>query len=107
MRISTVRQNSKWTAVFCAAVAGLLFLSTAAQACPMCSQSIAEENLLPHAYMYSIIFMLSMPAMVFTGIGSFIFFQFRKASSTVPADASFGDFDASDDSGVGEPGVQV
>ncbi len=47
----------------------------------MCSQSIAEEDLLPHAYMYSIIFMLSMPAMVFTGVGGFIFFQIRKASA--------------------------
>ena len=67
------------------ATSGLLLFSAVAQACPMCSQSIAEENLLPHAYMYSIIFMLSMPAMVFTGIGSFIFFQYRKATAPPPA----------------------
>lgn len=41
---------------------------SAAQACPMCSQSIAEESHLPRAYMYSILFMLSMPAIVFSGI---------------------------------------
>ena len=44
----------------------------------MCSQSIAEENLLPHAYMYSIIFMLAMPATVFTGFGTAIFLKYRK-----------------------------
>ncbi len=44
----------------------------------MCSQSIAEEDSLPHAYMYSILFMLAMPAVVFTGIGSVIYMQCRK-----------------------------
>jgi hypothetical protein len=44
----------------------------------MCSQSIAEEDLLPHAYMYSIIFMLATPATVFTGIGTVIFLKVRK-----------------------------
>ena len=62
----------------CAAVCGLSLLAASAQACPMCSQSIAEENLLPHAYMYSIIFMLGMPATVFAGIGSAIFLKFRR-----------------------------
>ena len=43
----------------------------------MCSQSIAEEDLLPHAYMYSILFMLGMPATVFTGFGLVLFQKFR------------------------------
>lgn len=67
---------------------GVVSIAGIAQACPMCSQSIAEEDLLPHAYMYSIIFMLTMPAVVFTGIGGFIFFQIRKAQSALPADAT-------------------
>lgn len=62
----------------CVAVCLLSFSAAAVQACPMCSQSIAEENLLPHAYMYSIIFMLAMPATVFTGFGTMIFLKFRK-----------------------------
>jgi hypothetical protein len=66
--------------VFVLAVSLSLF-AAAVQACPMCSQSIAEENLLPHAYMYSIIFMLAMPATVFTGFGTMIFLKFRKFNS--------------------------
>ena len=50
----------------------------------MCSQSIAEEDLLPHAYMYSILFMLGMPAMVFGGIGTAIFLKYRKYAAQVP-----------------------
>jgi hypothetical protein len=60
------------------AVCGMSLFAAAAQACPMCSQSIAEESLLPHAYMYSIIFMLAMPATVFTGFGTAIFLKYRK-----------------------------
>src|SRR4029078_8393965 len=79
MRGGTTRFISGVCAVLC-----LLSLSAAAaQACPMCSQSIAEESLLPHAYMYSIIFMLSMPAMVFTGIGSFTFFPYRQTAAAL------------------------
>jgi hypothetical protein len=62
----------------CAATCGLSLFAAAAQACPMCSQSISEESLLPHAYMYSIIFMLAMPATVFTGFGTMIVLKFRK-----------------------------
>ena len=53
-------------------------MAATAHACPMCSQSIAEEDLLPHAYMYSILFMLGMPVVVFGGIGTAIFLKFRK-----------------------------
>jgi hypothetical protein len=65
-------------------------LSAAAHACPLCSQSIAEEDSLPHAYMYSILFMLAMPAVVFTGIGSVIYMQCRKSAAVddpLPADS--------------------
>lgn len=53
----------------------------------MCSQSIAEENLLPHAYMYSILFMLGMPALVFTGIGTAVYLKFRRHYAAVPVPA--------------------
>jgi hypothetical protein len=58
----------------------------------MCSQSIAEEDLLPHAYMYSILFMLGMPAMVFGGIGTAIYLKFRKHGATVPCGEPLGEF---------------
>ena len=71
--------------LFLSGLSGLVVLSaSAAHACPMCSQSIAEENLLPHAYMYSILFMLAMPAVVFVGVGSIIYFKFRKFYAAQP-----------------------
>ena len=75
----------KKLSLFCLAFCGLLIFAATAQACPMCSQSIAEEDLLPHAYMYSILFMLGMPAMVFGGIGTAIFLKYRKYAAQVPA----------------------
>jgi hypothetical protein len=74
----TMRRGIKLMSFVCAALCGMSLYAAAAQACPMCSQSIAEESLLPHAYMYSIIFMLAMPATVFTGFGTMIFLKFRK-----------------------------
>lgn len=53
------------------------FAGATAQACPMCNQSIANEDALPRAYMYSILFMLGMPATVFTGFGVFLHHKFR------------------------------
>lgn len=56
---------------------GLWFGAGIAEACPMCSQSIAGEDAIPRAYMYSILFMLGMPATVFTGFGIFVYRQVR------------------------------
>ncbi|MBS0261661.1 MAG: hypothetical protein JSS02_06850 [Planctomycetes bacterium] len=65
-------------AIFCAACLGLVWLAGTAEACPMCSQSIAEDDSLPRAFMYSILFMLGMPATVLCGIGSVIFVKYRR-----------------------------
>jgi len=81
MRHWTRRFFGKRLVVAGLALCSLSLLAATAHACPMCSQSIAEEDLLPHAYMYSILFMLTMPAMVFGGIGSVIYFKFRKFSA--------------------------
>jgi len=67
-----------------AALGGLMLLAGTAQACPMCSLSIAEEDMLPKAYMYSILFMLGMPATVFAGIGSVVFLKFRQFNADQP-----------------------
>jgi hypothetical protein len=88
MSVCYFRRAARFFSIAGLAIGGLSLFVAAAQACPMCSQSIAEENLLPHAYMYSIIFMLTMPAAVFAGIGSFIFFQFRKAAALPSSDAA-------------------
>ncbi len=40
-----------------------------AQACPMCKELNETDDRKPRAYMYSIAFMLAMPAMIFSGFG--------------------------------------
>ena len=42
---------------------------SAAVACPGCKTANETDDLRPRAYMYSILFMLGMPATVFTGFG--------------------------------------
>lgn len=74
----------KLFALSCAALAGLVLFAATAQACPMCNQSIAEDDLLPHAFMYSILFMLGMPATVLMGLGTMIYFKFRRFNALQP-----------------------
>ena len=83
-----MRRLAKKFAALALPVGTFLLLVATAQACPMCSQSIAEEDALPHAYMYSIIFMLSMPVVVFGGIGTAIWLQIRKAGALAPLSAA-------------------
>ena len=73
-----MRRGTRLFTVVGAVLLAFAFFASAAQACPMCSQSIAEEDLAPHAYMYSILFMLGMPATVFAGFGTMIYLKFRK-----------------------------
>lgn len=68
------------------AVLGLcLAAGSVAQACPMCAETVAADDNLPKAYMYSIIFMLTMPAMVFTGFGVAIYRAVKKHESATGA----------------------
>ena len=58
-----------------------------AQACPMCKyaneadQTGEHQNLRPNAYMYSILFMLSMPPTIFT-VFAVSFYRLSKQSET-------------------------
>ena len=61
-----------------AVLAIVLAAGTVAEACPMCAETVAADDNLPKAYMYSILFMLTMPALVFTGFGVAIFRAFKK-----------------------------
>ncbi len=40
-----------------------------AQACPNCKEGLKTDNKMPMAYQYSIVFMLAVPAMLFSGFG--------------------------------------
>lgn len=61
-----------------------------ARACPMCKAAITSDDRRPQAFMYSILFMLAMPATIFTGfsIGFYRLSRRRTADdSSVPDDA--------------------
>ncbi len=53
--------------------------SSEAQACPGCKNANETDTLRPRAYMYSILFMLGMPATVFTGFGIAFYRMSRRA----------------------------
>jgi hypothetical protein len=78
MMCRNLKVISRWCVVLC----GLSLFAATAQACPMCNQSIAEDNLLPKAFMYSILFMLGMPATVLGAIGTMIYLKFRQFYAT-------------------------
>ena len=68
-------------------------LSVPASACPMCKQAneaeqTEEENVRPKAYMYSILFMLAMPATIATGFGIGLYRLSRRgvADAETPVD---------------------
>ncbi|MEY2726373.1 MAG: hypothetical protein RLZZ458_2240 [Planctomycetota bacterium] len=54
--------------------------ATPAVACPGCKTANETESLRPRAYMLSILFMLGMPATVFTGFGV-AFYRMSKRSA--------------------------
>jgi hypothetical protein len=70
------------------AAAGLFpFTDGAATACPSCKAANETNARLPRAYMYSILFMLGMPATVFAGFGiSFYRMTRNGAADQSPSD---------------------
>ena len=48
----------------------------------MCSQSIADDDSLPKAFMYSILFMLGMPATLFGAFGTMLVIKFRQHAAS-------------------------
>ena len=63
-----IRQHFVKTAISFAFVATLA-LGPEAMACPNCKFANESESNRPKAYMYSILFMIGMPATIFTGFG--------------------------------------
>jgi hypothetical protein len=60
----------------------LVCLATAAplSACPMCKLATESASRQPRAYMYSVLFMMSMPAMLTTGFGIAFYRLSRKGA---------------------------
>lgn len=61
------------------AFAGTSDFSSVASACPNCKFANETESKRPRAYMYSILFMIGMPATIFTGFGIGFYRMARKA----------------------------
>lgn len=69
-----------------------LFLAGPASACPMCKEANEADDPRPRAYMYSIIFMIAVPATMFTGFGlSFYRLAKRGAPAPDPSDPDLSD----------------
>lgn len=69
-------------ASFAIALALLLCLSGAAMACPTCKDQLAhdpEAINIARGYAYSIIFMLSMPPLIFSSLCAYFYWEVRKA----------------------------
>jgi len=66
------------------ALAVVLFCSAVAEACPTCKDSMAHDPAsanLVRGYAYSILFMLSMPPLIFCGLSAYFYWEVRKAKA--------------------------
>lgn len=68
------------TFVSAAAMGVFPFAESSASACPSCKAANELDDRKPRAYMYSILFMLAMPATVFTGFGISFYRLSRRAN---------------------------
>ena len=57
-----------------------------ALACPMCAETVSADAHLPKAFMWSILFMLAMPAVVLGGFGFAVFRVIRQRDAGRNAD---------------------
>ncbi|MDG2382898.1 MAG: hypothetical protein P8N76_14610 [Pirellulaceae bacterium] len=64
------------------AIACLFVITAACEACPTCKQGIAEggdHEQIIRGYFWSILFMMSMPFVIFTSLCSYFYLLVRKA----------------------------
>ncbi len=66
----------------------LPLLTASADACPNCKAANETDSRRPRAYMYSILFMIGMPATIFTGFGLSFYRMTRNAARQAEADAA-------------------
>lgn len=69
-------------------------LESTASACPGCKTANETEERRPKAYMYSILFMLGMPAMVFTGFSVAFYRMSKKAAAAQLAELAAAEAEA-------------
>lgn len=67
---------------FCLALAMTLGICAVVSACPTCKDNLAHDPAsanLVRGYAYSIMFMLSMPPLIFGGLCAYFYYEVRKA----------------------------
>lgn len=85
-------RSSRRLAVVGIALALVVLLATAAQACPTCRDSFGESGeagqRLMRGYFWSILFMMSMPFAILGGVGGYMYREVRKARAAQPPQAA-------------------
>jgi LytS/YehU family sensor histidine kinase len=69
-----------WISRLVVAVVVSLAMAAPVSACPMCKLATESASRQPRAYMYSILFMMSMPMMLTTGFGIAFYRLSRQAN---------------------------
>jgi hypothetical protein len=67
---------------FCLPLLALLVMAGVAAACPTCKDQIAGDPAaqnMARGYAYSIVFMLSVPPLILTGLGTYFYLELRRA----------------------------
>jgi hypothetical protein len=68
--------------LFAAVTATIVLSASAANACPTCKDNLAHDPAgasLARGYAYSILFMLSMPPLIFGGLSGYFYWEVRRA----------------------------
>jgi heme/copper-type cytochrome/quinol oxidase subunit 2 len=77
-------------AVIGVALVALVALAQVASACPTCKDNLAHDPAsanLVRGYAYSILFMLSMPPLIFGGLSAYFYWEVRRAKARRGANA--------------------
>ena len=83
--------NGNKLTTFCLAWALALGLCAAAAACPTCKDNLANDPAaanLVRGYAYSIMFMLSMPPLIFGGLSAYFYWEVQKAKARAAKDSA-------------------
>ena len=76
-------------ALCCAALAVVLVMTSAASACPTCRDDLAQNPAtanLARGFYYSILFMVSMPFVIFGSLSAYFYYEVRKARARQAAE---------------------
>lgn len=71
-----------------ALTAACVISAGSASACPNCKMANETDSRKPRAYMYSILFMIGMPATIFTGFAASFYRMNRRTNLSVSADTN-------------------